>query len=529
MNVSRRLSWLASPYFTTAVIGSYTSLTIRGNSLSDSFHQGEYFTSGDRSRLFNGLNQYNIHGALDWIPLSIGSSIHGNSNYFLLTVMIYQLLSLITSIVFLNLVLFLAPDHRSKRDNVLIFLVTCSSFLFLDYRELGVILVLNILLRYLRDERSLWLRFLLGIGVPFSLAWYPGRGLITLSAVLVSLAFTRSYKRAFFYTFCWILVLLFMGFLDPRLSANHIFQNILFIQNTSHIWRYKESLLQISEARLLIAAILIVFLLLVTKARKFIQANDFLFAIIFLLHASGYIVFSLNRADLQHILMSSWWLLVFPFMFKLNGLKENFFYLLVIAIQCKLFVGMVRGRPDRIFAMLIVACIIFCLAAYILLFFYRHLKGSSFMNVGVNLFFLALSIVNYGQSSLNLTTAFQGSRSNPSVVSEEIRWAGSVLKEAGAECYFDFTNQGLVAGLLEKPNCTSFNYPAYIDPTMQSRIIQELMSSSPSAILYSSPNWSSSNIDGSPMSSRLPQLDSFLLDYWKVERCYKETCARFIN
>lgn len=528
MSIVKKLSCLSSPYITTTVIGSYVSLTIRGDVLTDAFHQGEHFTSSDKTRVLAGSDQYNIHGALDWIPSSIASSILTDSNHFMLTVMIYQVLSLFTSMLFLNLILFLAP-HRSRRDNALIHLISCSSFLFLDYRELGVVLVLNILLRFLKHEDSFWSRSLLGIGVPLSLAWYPGRGLITLSAVLISLVITKHYKRTLLYIAHWTLVLLLMGFLDPRLSANQIFQNILFIKNTSHIWRYEEPLLQIPEARLLLTAVLIAFVLFLAKARQLIRTNDFLLGTIFFLHASGYTVFSLNRADLAHVVMSSWWLLLFPFIFRLNGLKQNLFYLLVIAIQCKLFIGMVRGRPDRIFAILIVIFIGVCFISYVLLLFHRQLWSLLAISVTLNLCLLTFSLVNYGQTSMNLLTALQGSRSNTSVVTEDIRWAANTLKNAGAKCYFDFTNQGLVAGLLQKPNCTSFNYPAYIDKGMQSRIISELWSSRPTAILYSSPTWSSSNIDDLPMSDRLPQLNSFLINHWQVEKCYNETCIRFID
>lgn len=102
------------------------------------------------------------------------------------------------------------------------------------------------------------------------------------------------------------------------------------------------------------------------------------------------------------------------------------------------------------------------------------------------------------------------------IVSPEMNELRSVISDINPECYFGWTNEGVIALMAQKRFCTDSPYVHYISRAREAEVLDQLTREPPKAIVIDSPSWSMSI--GQHMAARFPGIHEYILNNYHVKR-----------
>lgn len=103
------------------------------------------------------------------------------------------------------------------------------------------------------------------------------------------------------------------------------------------------------------------------------------------------------------------------------------------------------------------------------------------------------------------------------IVSSEINNLSKLLRDINIECFFGWTNEGVIALMTKKRYCTKYPYAIWASENKETELLNQLINESPKAIVFDSSRWSM-NIDNRPMASRLPAINQFILKNYPTKQ-----------
>lgn len=513
-------------------------LSFRGTGILENvFHDGEYFAAGvsyfsDIATTFHPLT---IHGALDFIPVLIAEKLWGGERYFIPTKVIYNLLNLFAAIALLVIAYNLTKSKPYQW--MLLLAVAVVAPLLVGYRDIFLLLSL-ILFLYIADRDravapNILLLVLFGVSVAFGLFWSFDRGIagaISLgSSTLVLLFRDRKFSIALI-VFALAVAVLSLSF--ESLSLSNYLGDIRILMETSGQWSYGWQKLPVALSIFSASLNLVALLLLVVesvRAKSILQKLPEILA--FSLLSIFMLKIGMNRADNQHIYWSLWLpLLVALYVYG----KELQLQVISRPLLGAIFVlASALAIYSKGYGLMLVTGIV----GYVALSLKKR-NIDPLINMGFLLLVLgSLGLVSYSKYS-NMKSVIQGpynsiknlmsARDNRSSTTEGAVWVADRLLESGVKCVFDLSNSGVINGLVRRPSCSIFTYPVYAGPKHEAKLIDDLRSTAPSAIVYSSSS-DSYRFDDRSMRERFPELDKFVLMNYPREACSYEYCVRYIR
>ena len=120
----------------------------------------------------------------------------------------------------------------------------------------------------------------------------------------------------------------------------------------------------------------------------------------------------------------------------------------------------------------------------------------------------AVSPVWYGSFIKNILKP----KLDTEIVSTEVINLSVVISQYPDKCFFGWVNEGVIALMAKKRFCTQYPYATYVSKADEIKLLQQIKSDSPNAIVYDITGNSMANIDGRSMESRLPIVNKFIQD-----------------
>jgi hypothetical protein len=320
-----------------------------------------------------------------------------------------------------------------------------------------------------------------------------------------------------------IALCLVVPYLSPSFGLHFTIRNVLKIQEGASEWSHNRPVLEDGLLQLIllifIASIMAVLIHSYPRLKsRQIDPKTFIFLILLI----GFLPISINRVDYQHALMIAWptfmlWVHLFSKSFPMKSIEKLFYAGPIIGV------GVLAGfslRGGNHLYLIILALLLFAL---LLIYFSVSKRISDLLSK----FLLPFLIISYSVLSFQPSAStFNGliAKSDWQRVTPEIRWAATKVKLSNSSCLFDFTNQGLIAGLTLIPNCSQYAYPIYTPRPDDKELRNELIKSSPRTLVLSSNFWSYS-IDGLTMPERYPLTSAYLATKYRSTECFKGTCV----
>lgn len=512
------------PFIAILTLGFSKKLTLGEGMLLDSFHNGEFLASFVQNSFGSDSPVYTIHGAVDWLPAELASYLRPVHHIFGVTVLIYQVAALLSTIFFMRICLNLARNSDNR-----ISIVTFSGFLgflAIDHRDLGILLILLTISEFWNRKLTLRTAILVGCIGYFGSFWYYTRGLVGLAILGLFILFKhRSQVVTFLSTFA--MLLLVIPYFSPSFGLSFTFRNILKIQESSPEWSHNkplsdDRLLQLILLIFIASAFMALFHIYFNFKDRKIDLGTILFSILLI----GFLPIATYRVDYQHALMLAWpayilWVHLCSRPFSTRILEKLFFFTPFLGVAVLTGFSLRGGNHFYLLMFSVLFFIVFVK-------YFSLLKGitSDLSDFIIPLFIVVYSVFSfqYSDSIFNeLKTKSDWERVTP-----EVRWAATKVKLSNSSCLFDFTNQGLIAGLTLLPNCSEYAYPIYAPRTDDKQLKQALIENLPNTIVLSSTFWSYW-IDGKTMASRYPLTAAYLADRYSSRECFKGICVANLN
>jgi len=523
-------------YWAGIIFSAARILPKSGLTLTDPFHDGEFVASN-----FGALGEFEvpfvIHGGVDWIFSNLSIRINGTTSYFLTTMFFVKIASLFACIFFLTLSRKLLTDPKIQL--ALMPILGMLAPILLGYRDLILVftlLVFSFFVNRLKEHCRISVAecAFLGILLLIGFQYFYFRGGLAIIALGAGLLICQRYREL-----VWVLGFFFVGSLalfpiSDRFQFSYIYMELTRLADTSSYWSVKDGtlgrgmLFGIIGVNLL-GAISLLFLGNLAKNRRhaysvWVAGGVLLF---------GMLKMGTYRPDIAHLPMALW----IPFIIVLVTFSnyasfsitiQRVHFVLVAFLLLPVCLVLLKGLIPNYFLILLFVGIVASLASDL-----KLTKSSSLNWMQLNglikgfisallVFLIALSI-NYG--NFDYLTHLKRPPLNRDVVPEEISWAANQLESSQSVCTFDFTNAGLISGLVQKPLCISLTYPVYGMPKDESQMLNELRKSNPISVVASYGYWSFS-IDGYSMPIRFPKIQQFLEDEYPIENCFKDICVR---
>jgi hypothetical protein len=494
-------------YFCFAIFSAFIVLQVDvGYPVTDTFHEGEYV-----GLIWHILSYYEgrttfplvIHGAMDFAPSLIAKVIYGENSIIVGTRIANSIIVITTWVFFLDFCwrVIENPQKKAFMISIPMLLILLASknwgialalhHAFIGPRDLFLIISLWAFVSYEQSDSGngrIFYTFVLISAAIVGLYWSYDRGLM---AAIVALTFSakallcrrrmdaRVILAVTFFTFSILEYTKIFG------SVLDISTNIFYwIKSSKDIWG-NSTLFPISLQPMMLPISLAALLPLVffgaRNDLKLKRVGEITVVLILVIVEVFMIKTIFNRAGLPR---TSWglWPLIAIFLYGASRLPF----------------GLVKLPSSSTIKSEV------CKGAYILLLL-------------VPVFALSITYSNYFYSYPNFSTfsQFKSNLISPKrdidLVSGDVKKVSLELSNLEQNCAFSWTNEGVITLIARLPVCTRFSYLVYAKSTEQSRIIEQLVSDNPSAIVVGSPNWSL-RIDERSMQTRLPEVNSYIIE-----------------
>lgn len=496
-----------------------------GLHLDDPFHNGEYFASAINylSGTLVGQNPVTIHGLLDLIPAITMADWFGSAHNFLPTWLFYKCMGLVASVLLFAVALRLV--RRGGFHVLAAILVALMANDLVGYRDIFLLAALYLfLLNEFRpvEQKSLWLSILLGVLLAFGLFWSFDRGIAGAVSLIIANAVGALRNKRYWLSIATFLAgTILLGQFNQVFSLSVYLDNILFLLNTSYLWRLEPSTETIALSLFALGVNLTVFGLIIfsnwaeiKKARLTPFLTAFVFFAIFMLKIG------LNRPDTGHV---SWALWV-PSLLMLTLFGDVILHRR--AIRWLLYLLAIAGVGIGVKLQWIPASLVSGLLILLALSGMEN-KQKLATNTGITLIVLLVAYSSFVVAKGEARGHYAWVRylghppANSTVVPAGVSWAAKQLANSGADCVFDLTNSGTINGVADLPSCTRFAYLDYASPQYEPELIRALESHKPKAIVYS--------LNGSSMGGRFPNVYRAIANDYPSELCNNGYCIRFLK
>ena len=538
INENSRWGWFA---ITLAFLFAAISKFGGQPNVEDPFHTGEFVASAT-NLYFGGADAYRavlIHGLSDILPALLTQQFWGLDQHFIPTYTIYRVIDLV-SLLLLIIAAAQLSHSNNARQYILILAIALIGPVLVGYRDLTLLLALNLFLFLQRQTGNLYQTILLqiafGLSTAFGVFWSYDRGLIGTISLGVALLLSIRNNKFFLIalaTYCVSVVSL--QAISPLFSLERYVSNILFLIASSAEWSYGLKpvpiILICVTVFVNIAAILFgIGAFISNKSKPYALPNLILLCLLSVLMLK---IAGINRADLMHIYQSYWvpllilvglsqknyvlialknyssiiiFILIFTFFFVLlTPWFGNTRYVSGAVIAALLLVVLTTSRPE------LVSSAVFTLLVLLSFPFLYSIATASYRLFAGDYAWLK----SLKSPPLNTSLATPG-----------VRWTAERLKETPARCIFDMSNNGIINALAKLPTCTEFIYPVYASPKHEAIMLDQLRASAPPIVVFSATYWSYS-IDDRSMAQRFPNLDQYLRAHYPFEECKHGYCVRF--
>lgn len=503
-----------------------------GNILADPFHHGEFFASTSTLKFGSEIDfsPFTIHGALDYLPALLVSTLYQDNELYLPTAFSYRLLKIISACVLL-LVFF--EITRTVKQHRYLMLATFVLVIpnMVSYKDLFLLISIYLFLLlqagHVNPKRHFLLQLCLGIALACGVYWSFDRGIAATISLGLAIAYAGIDKRSQWFTLVVFgIALLLISQIHPVLSISHYIDNLSLLLQTSTQWSYGWQKIAIL---LTLYALLFNFLVFITVFLRIPEPGSSKITpviLALLMLQLFYIKIGTNRADLPHVL-SSFWPPLLTLFFVYHESKPGFYLrgLGIMLIFVTLVLSYLSGN------LILIAFAGLLALAYV---DFNSARGRKIKIVYQLVLLGLIGTTLYFITSSAHRGAFQGAMSIRAPVDNTlasppgIRWVSHQLMNAKTSCVFDLSNNGLINGIVQLPTCTPYSYPVYAGPNQEKDMLDHLRKTKPSAIVYSSTIWSY-NIDGRSMKERFPAIDAYILATYPRQQCNEEYCIRFLR
>lgn len=492
-------------FFIPLIIGFNTAFNAP---LLDGFHEGEYL-----GNLLNIVDYYSgsspfpvlIHGAMDYIPAIVSVHIFDVNNYIVFTRYFNIGAVVICWILWLDMSRVILRRHEER---LVWFGLFYAIFMwmalsagenpvlkqqsFIGTRDLFLMLSIwsSIRSSTIHNLSEKIFLILSGIFAAFSFYWSYDRGILSiiwisgLGFVFILNGRRREVASIFVGYICAIFAISEIG-LFGKFSEN-LFNLKYWLINTNEIWNYplKSKIVAIPYMAGMIGLFLFVIynIFVSVGVRKAILANPYLLGLIIM-----QIVFFGKMLSLPGFPTSYYF--IWPTLLLLIFEPPKF--LLTTLIDKKL--KNITGRADELRAIILES------------------NGLLFFSISLVLIFLSNIFI---QATLYNIKNILKWVPNEKII-EKKYYGLDGLDSTKFKCVFNWSNEGIFSVLLNVRYCTKYQYAVYISKNNESTVLAELKKQPPDLIIYDSPFWSMS-IYGKHMRDRLPNIDQFIKDNYKM-------------
>jgi len=499
---------------------------------NDPFHHGEYVATLP-SVLAGKMDFFNIHGALDWIPAWLSHYFVGPDKYFLPTMFIYDLLSVVAGL-FLYLLVVQHTNLRSKFSLMILFASATLVSYLVGYRDLFLLVAIWLYFYQQNSMHPLAKTYLvniaLGIVVAINMAWSFDRGIAGIAGVLLPCLLLSFSQRRFILTICSFSITIFALTQAGILSLTNYYENFLFLLNTSSQWSYGLSAEPVYLTVVVFLPTAAAIYILGKKLYRLMNTNRQESINLLVLLILNLLMFKIgtNRADAGHVVMAMWMpMLSFLYLSKDCQSEESTVISHPFVIALSTLAVFLYSASYPLFILLAIPPLTYVIGIK------KH--GNPMRLTGSNNLFLVLVVIivlvecvkvnlHYIKGEYSWMSSLPSPPNNHLIVDKSINWVSAEILDAKPDCIFDMTNSGLINGLTNLPACTKYTYLIYATQEYDVDILQHLQQRAPPVIVYSSHLHAMGN-----MHAQFPKLESYLVKAYPYETCKFDYCLRYIK
>lgn len=482
--------------------------------VNDPFHEGELIGFVWHMRnYYHDLVKFPlfVHGAMDYIPSTIASLIFGDASVIIGTRLLIATSVAIVYFCFADICYSLAIKFNRIIIIVLIsILILCYSPPFnthildgrrlIPLRELFLFITIWCFVKESTIQSKLVSRLYLFLGsssAVIAFHWCYDRGVMAVIFVLIVIIgfiVNKNVKEIIVVScssvFCIAILNYFKIFGTTIENAKNIRYwlenasdvNIRLPFNDNHMFAY---LLLILLALLTILVIIIVFYILYSRI-ELLQYNDKnTYIVIGLLAVQLLLIKSIfGRTDVVRCIYSGW-----PSIFILIYLLSRLHYIKNIALNN-------------------------CCSKFL----YADVNHSILNMVTIfGIYLITLMVYIYPSIACNKQISIKNIRtlkSDKELIPADIDAISKYLVDENIECYFNWTNEGVIPFFAGKSYCTDYLYVHYASGNYELDVLEQLKQAAPKAIVYDTKYWSIV-IDDRHMSKRFPRINQYIQENYR--------------
>ncbi len=490
-----------------ALTGTLAISTWISNPIIDSnflFHEGEYVGLLHHMRSFyNGEIGFPllIHGAMDYIPSIIASSIYDDNHVIVGTRAINTILVWFSWIFFLDVCNSMISNKANQRILWMAFVIVIffiisprfNSFAlliqqsFLGSRDVFLIFSIWCFVKLADVMGVMRQRLFLIAGTcsaVIALFWSYDRGIIALTfifVIFVAEIIKKEKIKILFFLISVISTLLLLQYLNVVGSLADNVGNIFYwARSSKEVFGIK--LLQSDHKSLVIATLLILFcigsIVIVVKEWS-VSAGKFRYIIVGLVLAQILLLQTIfNRPGMPRLTWAIWPSIL----------------LMLFIISRKYTIDLpfkyVKSKSLQDFS------------------FFTKIHLSIFFLV---IFFMSPSFWSYGSFIKNAIKP----KSDSEIVPPEILGLSGIINKYGDKCVFGWVNEGVISLISKKRFCTRYQYAIYVSKAEEEELLRQIIIESPAVVVFDVGGNSMTNVDNRSMESRLPKVNKFIVDNYK--------------
>ena len=473
----------------------------------DSFHFGEKVSLVPQ--LINWYDQhYSIHGLVDAIPNYLSLIFFGDDFSFFYTGFVDGIFSALATL------LILAVFLKFCERNVLLYVsLGLLCIVSIEAKDFLYALLLFLLTSF---QPKIFISFILGFVIAFSLLWSFNRGIVALC--FLPYCFLYYDKRMLVSSFCLTLAILFSS---DYLSLVSYISNIQFLLLTGSQWNLELTpILSIRSLSYLFNYFAVIFIVAVPiimivrvlgshlKGDCFHSNKNMLFVSSILLASLIYAKIAFGRIDIGHMLMGIhaplFAVVYLRWMTKNNNFYVYKYVLSYGAVIIGYFLAYYGFGNSFTFLILFSGLIVLN----------RRLSLNAFTLLPLFIYLI------YFKSTL-----FTDPVINSQFVDSDVVEVSRLIDKEKNECILDLTNSGTFNGLLGLPSCTMGVYLAYYSKDMDHELVLEVKDKDIEVVIFSSSLYHFS-FDGVSSHEKFPVLTNYIFVKFPFETCIGSYCIR---
>lgn len=493
-----------------ALTGTLVVSTWLSNPIIDSnflFHEGEYVGLLQYMRSFyNNEIKFPllIHGAMDYIPSLLASNIYDDNHVIVGTRAINAILVWICWILFFDLCNSMISKKSNQRIAWMVFLLIIfftitprfNSFAlliqqsFLGSRDVFLILSVWCFTRLSDFMNPIRQRLFLIAGTfsaVIAFFWSYDRGIMALAFLLVIILaeiIKKEKINVLLLVITSIITLAIIQYANIVGSLIDNFDNVYYwIRNSKEVFGVKPS--EADRMTLVVASMIIIFCIgsiFIAIKERLEWRSEFKYIIAGLILVQVLLLQTIfNRPGMPRLTWAIW-----P------------------SILLMLFISSRKYKIDLPFKY------IESKSSYDLSF----LQKSYFLIFLLLIFFISPSFWSYGSFLKNIIIP----KADSEIVSPEIMNLSRVIDKYGDRCVFGWVNEGVIPLISKKRFCTRYQYAIYVSKTEENKLLKQIIIESPAVVVFDVSGNSMANVDNRSMASRLPNVNKYILDNYKIRQ-----------